>query len=233
MRTVLVSLFIASWAMTPASGQTSSIGRRFAGESAQRAKSDLRREGTKGNPVLERFSLTAVKPKQPRKFQLHDVIVVIVREQRDFEVQSDFEVQKRFLMKSQVNAFFELLDDRLAAAKFQAGKPNIDYKYQTRLTNEADKEREDNFTMRVAAEVVDIKPNGNLVLEARGEVAFDDEVSAMSLTGTARAADITADNSVLSTQLANKRIRVHNTGAARDGSRRGWLTKLLDAIRPF
>ena len=55
----------------------------------------------------------------------------------------------------------------------------------------------------------------------------------MTLTGICRKEDITPDNSILSTQLADLRIDVQNSGAVRDGSRRGWLTTILDVLRPI
>jgi flagellar L-ring protein precursor FlgH len=55
----------------------------------------------------------------------------------------------------------------------------------------------------------------------------------MTLTGTCRSEDITPDNTVLSTQIAELEIKVTNSGAVRDGSRRGWITRLLDIVRPF
>ena len=51
----------------------------------------------------------------------------------------------------------------------------------------------------MTATIIDIKPNGNLVFEARKQIRHDDEVSSMRLTGLCRSDDVTPDNSVLST----------------------------------
>ena len=53
-----------------------------------------------------------------------------------------------------------------------------------------------------------------------------------SATGTVRSADVTPDNTVLSTQVADLNIDVKNSGAVRDASSRGWLTALLDWVKP-
>lgn len=218
----------------PVVGQTSSIGRRFEAKAeTDQARSDLRGDGLKGNPTLERYSLVAVKPPEPRKFKVHDLVTIIIREQQIYESESDLEQLKQFNVRSQLNEFFNIEDGQLGASSFLRGRPNIDYQYNTRTQHEAEKEREDRFTTRVTGEIVDVKPNGNLVIEARGETQFDNENVLITLTGIARAVDITADNSVLSTQLADKRIHVATTGAVRDGSRRGWITRLLDILRPF
>jgi flagellar basal body L-ring protein FlgH len=45
--------------------------------------------------------------------------------------------------------------------------------------------------------------------------------------------DVTADNSVLSTQIADKDLVVDNEGALRAASSRGWIPRLIDLVKPF
>ena len=85
----------------------------------------------------------------------------------------------------------------------------------------------------MTARILDIKPNGNLVLEAEATQQFDDEVSLMTLTGVCRSSDVTPDNTVLSTQVADLSVKVKNTGAVRDGSNRGWLHRIIDVTKPW
>jgi len=61
----------------------------------------------------------------------------------------------------------------------------------------------------------------------------DDEISNITLTGVCRKEDVTADNTILSTQIANKNLVVTNKGALRSASTRGWIPKLIDLIKPF
>ena len=228
---------VALVCVSSAWGQTSSIRLR----EAKRAESKTGMQQVnsrfapkaKGNPVLEKYSLTAVKVKPPRKFIVHDLVTIIIREQRKYESDGALETKKKFDLKATVGAFLKVDDGLLGASTFPNGKPDLDFKFINNVKNESDKEREDRFTTRITASVIDIKPNGNLVLEARARVMFDNEVSVVTLTGTARHVDVTPDNTILSTQLANKDIVVHNAGAVRDGSSRGWITRLLDVLKPF
>jgi flagellar L-ring protein precursor FlgH len=217
-----------------ASAQSTSLRRRYATTTQPAQESRREADAYQGNPVLERHSLIAVTPVPPKQFKVHDLITIVVREQRTFEADGSLETKKRFEIQSELDAFIKCcVEGGVGASVFRRGKPNIDYKFGSRVKNEADKEREDRFTTRITAEIIDVKPNGTLVLQARGQLKFDDEVSVMTLTGTCRKEDVTPDNSILSTQLADKRISVENTGAVRDGSRRGWLTFILDVLRPI
>ena len=186
-----------------------------------------------GNPVLEQHSLWAVKIKPPKKLQPHDLITVIVRQQTKFESDGQINSKKEADIESKIDAFINFVDGGLGAAVFRRGKPNLKYELDTELKNKAKKDRQDKLTTRITAEIIDVKPNGNLILSARSRQLFEDEVTIMTLTGTCRSIDVTPDNTVLSTQLADLALMVKNQGAVRDGSSRGWLQKLLDRTKPF
>ena len=98
---------------------------------------------------------------------------------------------------------------------------------------EATVDRSDSLTARITAEVVDVKPNGTLVLQAHKFIKTDDEEQEFTLTGTCRAEDVTPDNSVLSTTLHDLNVKKNSKGAARDTTKRGWVPRLLDFINPF
>ena len=169
----------------------------------------------------------------PKTFKVHDLITIIVRQQRKYESDAEQESKSKFEISSELDAFLKFIDGGVGSAAFRRGHPNIDYKFDSRLKNEADKEREDKLTTRITAEIIDVKPNGNLVLQARNEIKFDNDTAIMTLTGTCRQVDVSPDNTVLSTQLADLRIDNINTGAVRDGARRGWLTQVLDFLKPL
>src|SRR5262249_4160870 len=104
---------------------------------------------------------------------------------------------------------------------------------QRNFKGEATVDRTDSYTMRVTAEVIDVKPNGTLVLQAKQHLKHDEEEQEFVLSGTVRAEDVTPDNTILSTQLYDKQITTTHKGAVRDTTKRDLLTKLLDAINPF
>ena len=56
---------------------------------------------------------------------------------------------------------------------------------------------------RIAATVVDVLPNGNLVLEARKSIRSNQDLWEYSLTGEVRSIDVSSNNTVLSDHIAN------------------------------
>ena len=186
-----------------------------------------------GNEVVERYSWIATRPKDPPTYKVNDLLTIIVREQSKYESEAELETEKQYDIKSELDAFLKFTAGGVGATAFRRGKPTVDYKFKNKLEGEGDASRQDKLTTRITAKIVDVKPNGNLVIEAKRRVQHDDELYMIALTGTCRKDDVTADNTILSTQLANTDITVQTDGALRDSTRRGWIPKLLDLLRPI
>ncbi len=81
--------------------------------------------------------------------------------------------------------------------------------------------------------VVDVLPNGNLVIEGIHLVTFAGETQYVVLHGLVRPDDIASNNTILSTNIADARIEFYNQGSLTDMQNRGWLSKLYEKLRPF
>jgi flagellar L-ring protein precursor FlgH len=94
-------------------------------------------------------------------------------------------------------------------------------------------ETRDSLKFRIAARIVDIRPNGNLVIEAHRQIRNNEEVWQQSLTGIIRREDVLPNNTVLSEDIAELQIDKREIGHVREGYRRGWLTRFYDRYAPF
>lgn len=233
----IILMIMVGWVVlaTPGHAQTSSLGAKNRSKQAQKPPIAAPREAPRveRNAVYEKYAWIATKPRKAKKFKPGDLITIIVRERRRFEADADLDTRNRFDISSELEAFIKATAGGVGAAEFRRGLPNIEYKFGTRIRKEGDTTREDRMTMRLTGEIIDVKPNGLLVLQAKARIQHDDEISEISLTGTCRKEDVTADNTILSTQLGDKQIRVHNEGALRAASTRGWIPKFLDWLKPF
>jgi len=227
----LLTALDCAWAL----GQHSSIGAKERQKEGRMPTEFAAREAPRiqQNIVYERHSWITVKPIPPRTFKVGDLLTVIVRESRRFKADAELDTKKEFDIKSELDAFFKLTNGGLGTTGFQRGKPNVDFRFDSELKGEGDARREDTLTTRLTGTIIDVKPNGLLVLEAKASVRHDDEISTITFTGTCRKQDVTADNTILSTQVADKSVAVVNEGAVRSASRRGWIPRLIDLVRPF
>ncbi len=238
MRVVLL-LILAPLTFTNMSrsavAQTSSLGARQRIVDGGKVEEKTPREAPPRprNLVYEKYGWISIVPTPPKAFRPGDLITIIVREQRKWEADSDLETKKKFGVTSDLEAFFKPIDGGLGASQFTRGKPNVDYAYGQKLNSEGDSSREDKLTTRLTARILDVKPNGLLVLEGKAKMTHDEEISQITLTGTCRKEDVTADNTVLSTQIADKQVVVSNEGALKAAATRGWIPKLLDMLKPI
>jgi flagellar L-ring protein precursor FlgH len=234
-RCVSTYLLLCGLLSLSATAQTSSLGAKKRLADAGKPVEKVAREAPPRprNFVYERFGWTASTPLPPKTFKPGDLLTIIVREQRKWEADADLQARKKYDVKSELDAFANLTQGGIGAAAFRRGKPTIDYIFDQKLRNKGDSSREDKLATRLTARIIDVKPNGLLVLEGQAKMTHDEEVSEITLTGTCRKEDVTADNTVLSTQIADKEVVVTNAGALRAVASRGWIPKLLDWLKPI
>lgn len=89
------------------------------------------------------------------------------------------------------------------------------------------------LTARAAVLVTDVLPNGNLVIEGVRVITFSGETQYVVLHGLVRPDDITALNTIASSNIADVRIEFISEGSLTDAQKKGWLTKLYDKLRPY
>jgi flagellar L-ring protein FlgH len=114
-----------------------------------------------------------------------------------------------------------------------SGDPRARGSLDSQVRTTADLENSARMRFSITATVVDIRPNGNVVLEAHSTMRDNNEVWEASLSGIVRREDITPLNTVVSEKIAELSIQKRETGQIYDAYRRGWLLKFYDAVKPF
>jgi flagellar L-ring protein precursor FlgH len=85
----------------------------------------------------------------------------------------------------------------------------------------------------VAVRVIDVLPNRNMVIEGRRETAFGGEQQTIVLRGVVRPDDVTANNTILSYNIADSSIHIVSKGQLTDSQRKSWFVRLWDKLSPF
>lgn len=184
---------------------------------------------------LQGYSLFLVRPPEPRAFQVHDLITIIVEETARATSSQSLDTNRESKSDGSVNAMIDPL--QLLELRLRQGALSNEALIGTDLSNEfkgeGDYERTDRLSTRVTAEIIDIKPNGTLVLQARKRIDQNGESQEYVLAGLCRQQDITTSNTILSTQVADLTVTISNDGEVRDAARKGWITRVFEGIFNF
>ena len=191
------------------------------------------RADTRAN--LRNASFLFVQPPEPRTFKKHDLVYVILDEITSAESSQTLETTKEFEIDGNIDALLDFQD--LLETQIRGGNLEdvalIEAAAEREFTGEGEYDRTDRITTRLAAEVVDVKPNGTLVLEARKTLKTDNEERTFVLSGIAFQDDITNARSILSSQLADLRVDLQHKGDVRNAAKKGVLTRLAELIFNF
>ena len=188
------------------------------------------------NPAIAAASFMAVEAPEPRVFAVHDLVTIVIREDMRTDFRSSLETEKKSDYTGEISDFpslKDLLDGQVRPTQFTNGFVRVGIGYESEFEGEGDYSNRQSMTARIQARVIDVKPNGTLVIEARKSVTSDHEHYTLVATGTCRVDDITVDNTILSSQLADLFIDKQHRGTLKRASEKGLFTNLLDAIFNF
>jgi flagellar L-ring protein precursor FlgH len=97
------------------------------------------------------------------------------------------------------------------------------------FTGEGDSTQSNSLTGRVSVTVIDTLPNGNLVVRGEKLLTLNQGSERVQVSGVIRPADVSPDNTVLSTQVADAQIVYTGEGALADANAPGWLARFFQS----
>lgn len=192
---------------------------------------------TDGTASLADVSLFVVLPPEPRVFAEQDLVTIIISERTRASRSQETSEEKSMDLEASVTStvdLLELLELRLSQGRGPGDDlPTVSGGFEKDFEGEAEYERDDSVTARVTARVVEVKPNGTLLLEARTSVRTDNEEQVITLAGYCRSEDVTAFNTVQSNQMYDLNLSIENTGDVKDGSEKGLIPRVVDFLFNF
>lgn len=90
--------------------------------------------------------------------------------------------------------------------------------------------RAGDFTAAMTARVVEVLPNGDLVIEGVHELEINGDQQVIVLSGVVRVTDVSPDNVVSSPSIGQMRIRYFGQGLMKDNLKPGFLIRILNKI---
>jgi flagellar L-ring protein precursor FlgH len=168
-----------------------------------------------------------------RAKRVGDVLLVKVVESTLSKSKAETDANKDSSMALGVSAF--LGKDKLPLIPGATVGPGdlVNANSSSNFQGDGETKRESFITTTVAARVTRVLGGGLMEVVGARETRVNGETQIVLVQGVARDRDINADNTIMSTSLAEARIELYGEGVLADKQRPGWLARILDNVWPF
>lgn len=102
------------------------------------------------------------------------------------------------------------------------------------FSGQGDSSQSNSLSGNITVTVSQVLPNGNLVVRGEKLLTLNQGSEVVRISGLVRPVDVTPENTVISTQIANARITYGGNGLVADSNKAGWLTRFFNSgVWPF
>ena len=163
-----------------------------------------------------------------RASQVDDLITIVVSEQASAVAQGTTKTQRQSQLNSSITAAGGPTKPTGALANLAA------LNTQSQLNGQGATTRSTTLSTTLAARVVQVLPNGYLVIQADKEVDVNSERQEVTVRGVVRPIDLSTANTISSNQIAQMELKINGKGVVGDAVKRPFiLWRVLLGILPF
>lgn len=127
-----------------------------------------------------------------------------------------------------ISGIYQLGPDKTILSKYELGGTSSNF-----LKGDGQTSRNGSLSGRITAKVIKMTVNGNMLIEGKRQLTVNEEDQYIIITGIIRPEDITSENIILSSNIADARIVYTGKGVVDDKMHPGWMTRVLDWVWPF
>ncbi len=164
--------------------------------------------------------------------QVGDIVTISIVESASASKNATTATGRQSGMEASWSGIFDAITSRS-----RINKQLIGNSHKIDLTNNFDGTGETTrtsfMTAQISARVIDVLPNGNLVIRGSRQVRVNNETQYINIQGVIRPEDISSNNIILSTYIEAANIELSGSGVVSDKQRVGWLSRILDWTWPF
>jgi flagellar L-ring protein FlgH len=169
-----------------------------------------------------------------RAVQKGDILTVVIEIDEKAEISNDTSRARAGSESLGVTQLFGIpqrIDQNLPDGASMAEAVDLNSKSET--TGSGSVKRKEKLTLRVAATVIDVLPNGVLSISGSQELRVNFEMRELLITGFVRPEDIARQNEITYDKIASARVSYGGRGQISDMQQPRYGQQVLDAILPF
>jgi flagellar L-ring protein precursor FlgH len=174
------------------------------------------------------YSVASVRPlfEDRRARYIGDTITINIAEKTAAAKKSDTKAERK--------------DDRTLGIPTVSGLPFASFQgatlaanTETKFDSTGENTSSNNFTGVLTVTVIDVYPNGNLLVSGEKQIGLKEGEEFIRFSGVVNPNNITASNTVQSTQVADARIEYKANGFIDSAQVMGWLGRFFLTFMPF
>jgi len=129
------------------------------------------------------------------------------------------------------------IDSKITALPFNSleglGKMGIGASTNNAFSGKGGTESANTFSGSITATVIDVNPNGHLVVAGEKQIGVNQNVDVLRFSGTVDPRLVQPGSVISSTQVANVRVESRGRGAQGEAQTVGWLSRFFLSFQPF
>jgi flagellar L-ring protein FlgH len=163
-----------------------------------------------------------------KAFRVHDVVMIVVSESLTASTDGQVKNARASSANSSITSLF-------GALKTSNNLQNLlNASAASGLTAQGQSTTDSSLSTTFGAEVVDVLPNGMLVVQATRQLTFSQQTQLITLRGLVRPEDVSNQNQVLSTAMTDLELEVTGKGIVNDSTyRQNPLVRFLEKLLVF
>ena len=163
-----------------------------------------------------------------KAYRIHDVVSIVVTESLAASTDGQVKNSRASNASSSITALFGAVKPANALQNL------LGQNSASGLTAQGQSTTNSSLVTTFGAEVMDVLPNGMLVVQATRQITFSQQTQLIRLRGLVRPEDVSAQNQVLSTAMTDLELEVKGKGIVNDSTyRQNPLVRLLEKLVVF
>jgi flagellar L-ring protein precursor FlgH len=164
-----------------------------------------------------------------RAFYIGDTLTIVIQENTSASKKSSADASRTSgtnMTIPAVDGFPHRIFGGLAGASVQANSSQ-------NFAGKGDAASNNLFTGNLAVTVIEVYPNGNLLVSGEKQVTINQGTEFIRFSGVVNPFNVSAGNNVASTNVADARIEYRGNGYINEAQTMGWLSRVFMTVWPF
>lgn len=179
-----------------------------------------------GNGAIFQNSFARPLFEDRRARNLGDTITITITENTSASKKSNNKLDRSATNEASVSAMTGMPGKRLNGLDFQTSTTNAFEGKGEAAANNA-------FNGSITVTVIDVLPNGNLLVSGEKQLAIGNEQEYVRISGVVNPSFVDAANTIASSKVADARIEYKSAGQLGEGMSMGWLGRFFMNVMPF